>query len=523
MNERTAFRSWVMTALLAVAFAWAACLIAAPDAHAAGENRAWLSNYNLPMEDGVPTLVGDYILSEDITGETFHIRENASIDLNGHTIDGNNEEEIGFTVDEGKTLELINSGGDAYVRNYEEHGVVLDDESILVMKKSGESGNVIISGCGEGAVLMDGDRARVDGGVISDNHIKGSWSRYTKGAGIYVDGDSCEVSNITIRDNYAHTSPSSLFLGTKSYGGGIYVNGRGFKASHFIIEDNHATFGGGVYVDGEDSLFTYGTFSENSAYVGDINGKGEDGHDGGAAYANEKGCYFEEVDFKGNTSARDGGAVYMNDISNAIKDCVLTGNKAVRSGGALFDDEGSTSVISCELIANTAVRGDGGAICQDSGTRSQLEGSTLRENLAGRDGGGMYIGSRAVNSMYNSAIEFNDCGDNGRGAGVCQMGGTHLTRHVYIRGNGGIKDDGSLAGGKTFSNFYVETEWFYDRLVEPAEIWIDTKASRRNNYPTTIYEEPNGEASVLDCQDRDEYRGAPVLSQRQSGHGVLRK
>ena len=121
---------------------------------------------------------------------------------------------------------------------------------------------------------MDGDRSTVEGGIISDNHINGSWSRYTKGAGLYVDGDNCEASNITIKGNYAHTSPSSILFGTKSYGGGIYVSGDDFKITDFIIKDNHATHGGGVYVDGENATFVSGSFIENSAYVGDINGNG---------------------------------------------------------------------------------------------------------------------------------------------------------------------------------------------------------------------------------------------------------
>ena len=102
-----------------------------------GENRTWLSNYNCPWRVEVPTLSGDYILSEDIHGKTFRIKGDTNIDLNGHSIDGDDEEEIGFTVDEGKTLAFINSGEDAYIRDYEENGVVLDDESKLACLKAG--------------------------------------------------------------------------------------------------------------------------------------------------------------------------------------------------------------------------------------------------------------------------------------------------------------------------------------------------------------------------------------------------
>ena len=41
-------------------------------------------------------------------------------------------------------------------------------------------------------------------------------------------------------------------------------------------------------------------------------------------------------------------------------------------------------------------------------------------------------------------------------------------------------------------------------MTDKTEIWIDTNASRRENYPRTIYE-PNGEASALDFLHREDY------------------
>ena len=140
----------------------------------------------------------------------------------------------------------------------------------------------------------------------------------------------------------------------------------------------------------------------------------------------------------GNTSNRDGGGAYnCAEISNSI----IQGNSA-RDGGGVHGG----SVQDSEIIGNTASRDGGGAY------NSEITSSVIAGNTAGGDGGG----------AYNSAVSYATVSGNNavNGAGFYSSGGTVGSSSTYtiefstITNNTASADGGGVYRGLV-KNCYV--------------------------------------------------------------------
>ncbi len=147
-----------------------------------------------------------------------------------------------------------------------------------------------------------------------------------------------------------------------------------------------------------------------------------------------------------------GDRVFNIQAATTIQDVTITGGSAFGEGGGLFVAEADLTLINTIVSGNTAnefpdfAPGLGGGVYLNTGTLT-LQNSQVVNNLAGNDGGGIYVdGFSSALVAQNSAISNNDA--SGRGGGIYNFNGS-LTLHnmtvdsnTAVLGGGGILNNG---------------------------------------------------------------------------------
>ncbi len=130
-----------------------------------------------------------------------------------------------------------------------------------------------------------------------------------------------------------------------------------------VIKGGYATDGGGIYVDGKNAVLTFngGSISENKA-----------SNNGGGIYNDFGKVYFNGGKVSNNYAGRSGGGLYFRGIKGNVVDS---------------ETGGEVEITSAEFSDNEAAK-DGGAICL-FGSTTTIHDVTVKNNKAGRDGGGI--------------------------------------------------------------------------------------------------------------------------------------
>ena len=134
---------------------------------------------------------------------------------------------------------------------------------------------------------------------------------------------------------------------------------------------------------------------------------------------------FLDCDFSNNSAAL-GGAVYVDDASPLFVDCVFAGNTAYPladvggtlvggDGGAVLATGGQPVLTRCVWTGNTShaqdgtpdLGGHGGALAFVGVATARLGGSTLHDNAAEREGGGVYLAGSATAELDSSLVTLN--------------------------------------------------------------------------------------------------------------------
>ncbi len=243
------------------------------------------------------------------------------------------------------------------------------------------STNLTIQGPGAASLTISGDNAvqvfRVNSGVTATfsgliiangRAVSGNPS----GGGILNVG-TLTISDSVIRDNYA------------DYGGGGILNGGMLTLNNTIIENNETSgSGGGISNIG---TATTATVILNNSLVQD------------------------------NTASGDGGGVHNYRGSLTINGGSFTNNTAL-AGGAI-DTDGQALISQTTIAGNHASRGGGIQIYQYALTSFILRNSTLSNNAATSDGGGLKVTSYTATpdllAVQFTTITGNSAGGNGGG------------------------------------------------------------------------------------------------------------
>ena len=285
---------------------------------------------------------------------------------------------------------------------------------------------------GNGAIsATQGGSLTVHGGTFTGNSA-------ANGGAIYAFGGA---GNLTV------TGAKFIMNTATGAGGAIYSSlaaGSTDVTGDTFVTNTAGTVGGGVY-NFYDTDVSNSTFSKNRAT------------DGGGIFNNALfGDNITNVTMRDNSATQDGGGIATYDTDLSISGGHIIGNHAGNDGGGVYQ-EGSEGFIGLALTSTTVegnVAQNGGGIYNTADT-ADVTGSTVRDNQASADGGGVYNeGSYPAFSSLNlqtSMVTVNNAGANGGGIyndgtfGAVAAKGSQVTRNTAAAG-GGIYDNlGSTA------------------------------------------------------------------------------
>jgi hypothetical protein len=210
------------------------------------------------------------------------------------------------------------------------------------------------------------ETAVLDGFTVAGGHANGA-EPDNRGGGIYLDGASPTLTNLTFSANSA------------GRGGGIYNLNSSPTLTHCAFSGEATDSGGGMFNWYSSPVLTDCTFSGNSAPYG-----------GGMRnwYSSPS---LTDCDFAGNSALYGGGMYNYFSESVALINCTFAGNTA-DYGGGLCNLVSSPTMINSLLWGNTA-NYDGGGMANYSASPA-LTNCTVSGNSADR-GGGIYNGTSA--------------------------------------------------------------------------------------------------------------------------------
>ena len=299
---------------------------------------------------------------------------------------------------------------------------------------------------------------------------------------------------------------SQFYNNTAEYGGALYVGGAGehnsvgyclfignnatenggaidWAASNGNVlestfEYNHAKNGGAVYVGGlaEEGSVINSTFNHNSADVrggavcwnatiGRLTGStffNNSAQLGGATYrgANSTGGFGYDNVYISNKAELDGGAIYWNGAGGNITYSEFHDNIAGRNGGAVYVGAvGATAYITDAIFDNNTAGENGGAV-DWAASNGHILRSTFEYNDAGTNGGAVFIGGSAEGgSVINSTFNHNTAKEKG---GAIDWNSTigRLTGSTFLNNSaqlGGATYRGANStGGYGYDNVYTD-------------------------------------------------------------------
>ncbi|MBO7122077.1 MAG: hypothetical protein J6V90_02200 [Treponema sp.] len=280
--------------------------------------------------------------------------------------------------------------------------------------------------------------------VMSGGTIDGNYAR--SGGGIYFVG---ATTSGELYPTLSGGTISNNAVGENGAGGGIYIGARNsLKMSGGTISGNTATAsggrGGGVYI--EDS--TANLFMSKNALIGDtgtsmaFNTTGEGysnkAEQGGGIYSNGGGVYIGYKDAS-NTEA-------MTSDSYGVHHNSTTGTSG--EGGGVYANGGKVKVASGGLSYNFAYKNAGGIYAKTASGNGEISDATIYSNLAGKNGGAVYLDAGCYFNITGGTIRNNTAGrdvgasaSNGGGA-VYMANDANTTLNI----SGGTFSSNSVSG-----------------------------------------------------------------------------
>lgn len=276
-----------------------------------------------------------------------------------------------------------------------------------------------------GGIYHAGDALKLDDVVVRNNAVT------NEGGGIYVAGP-LTLTNSAVRDNTAWFAGGGLYIATGTV---TLQSGQIYSNAVTVSGDNRA--GGGVYVDQAMAAFiqTGGAVERNrvDSALGD----------GGGIYVNAGRAELRGGAISSNTVNDYGGGVFVNQAGARF---IQTGG-SVEGNQADYDNCGGTS-------GGQTIHCNGGGVFVNEG-RAELSGGSIRNNTAGKDGGGVYVFQPGASfGQTGGSIEHNAAKNtatfDGGGGGVYVYSGTLTVSAGQIYSNTARHGGGVYAAGGQF-------------------------------------------------------------------------
>ncbi len=244
----------------------------------------------------------------------------------------------------------------------------------LQLDLSDTSGTETIMAPAAGLTLSGGGLSRVlqvDAGVtasLSGLTITGGSA--ASGGGLYNDGGTTTLTNVTLSGNTAGTN-----------GGGLLSQGGTTTLNNVTVSGNTAgTNGGGLFSQGGTITLTDVTVSGNSS-----------GADGGGLSSRGGTTTLTNVTISGNSASESGGGLYGSGGTTTLTNVTVSGNSASESGGGLYASGGTTKLTNVTVSGNSASVSGGGLFSEGGATT--LTNTIVAGQTTGGDVSGAVLGS----------------------------------------------------------------------------------------------------------------------------------
>ncbi len=287
------------------------------------------------------------------------------------------------------------------------------------------SDDVAITGTGQASTIIDGKASNrvfeIQSEVVAD--ISGvtiqNGFTYSTGGGIYNKGGDLTLTSSTVSGNYGYFDggisswgyltliDSAVSENTSSmYGAGGIGNSGDLTLTNSTVSGNSTYgYGGGIYTGGNDLTLTNSTVSGNTAGTG-----------GGGIFIRWGYLTLTSSAVSGNT----GGGIRNVGGFATLTSSTVSGNTGLHGGG-IFNWGGYLTLTNSTVSGNDARTG-GGIRNRGRGTTTILTNTTVNENTAEKDGGGIRI-SGGYLTLTNSTVSGNVAYNEG--------GGIHMTAHLF--------------------------------------------------------------------------------------------
>ena len=240
-------------------------------------------------------------------------------------------------------------------------------------------------------------------------------------------------------------------------GKGTIAGGRSEESGGAIINVGTLIMYGGTIAGNRASTFggavaNFGTANFHSTRITN----NVAGYYGGGIYNDRNATLlFDGGEISNNSATEAGGGLcsVRSGGSCRLSGCTISGNKAINGdGGGILEvvsdkPEDAISTFSNVYVIGNTASGRGGGICAYPGTSDTniesmvpltLDGlSRLANNVAGREGGGIYLGWSFKAELANVTITKNKSGTNGGGIYVdgTEVGILRMKTYAYVNGN----------------------------------------------------------------------------------------
>ncbi|HYO10273.1 MAG TPA: hypothetical protein VER17_14995 [Tepidisphaeraceae bacterium] len=405
---------------------------------------------------------GDVFLDGGDDSRIFHVNTGQKVALFDLTLSN------GDAADNGGAL-LLTGGGQTHLERVtiqtsvargaaatQGGGGIYNDDHDLTLKQVDLLDNAATgaAGSGGGMFTKSGDVK------IYDSFIAGNVANRAGGGIEIIDGDLL-LNDVSLGGpngadgNVAGPSGSA----SPGNGGGLHVTG----AARVVIEHSDVTNnfaakeGGGLWNAANSTMIvTHSTIADNDA-------AGAAADDGGGGIFNNGGkLYVSHSVIKGNVAsgtAGSGGGIFSTAGEVVVRHTRLTGNVANRAGGGVELIAGTVALKHSKLEKNvagpagSASPGNGGALhVTGPGATVYVHGSTVRHNVAAREGGGLWNAAASTMDVCGSSIWSNTASgpaaDDG-GGGIFNNGGTLNVSYSLVADN--LANGAAGSGGGIFS------------------------------------------------------------------------
>ncbi|MEZ4733567.1 MAG: CSLREA domain-containing protein [Caldilineaceae bacterium] len=386
-------------------------------------------------------------------GGALHITGPATVMINGGMVMGNRaaaegggfwNSAVGALTVQNVTLENNTASGAAADQG---GGALFTDGGALSVFNATIAGNMAdgASGSGGGILAVPGSTLEITGGTLISNTASRAGGAIELN-GTMTDTVTATLNGVAMLNNMAGPAPGN--------GGALHITGvANVTVNGGLIMGNMATAeGGGLWNS------AVGTLTVDGAKITDNTASGNDADQGGGGLFNDGGdLMVSNTIVRGNSAdgaAGSGGGILNNGGTLTVMDSTIAGNRSNRAGGGVEDNAGElVRLQNVRLLKNStgAAPGNGGALhITGAGTVAVVD-STVAENSAAAEGGGLWnsaVGTLTVSgTTLNKNMTTNSTDDTGAAAqgggalfndgGQLTVSNSTITGNMANNGNGG--------------------------------------------------------------------------------------